>query len=120
MDIVKPSPAPLTNHFHTPIIDIDDLTLGDAVDEKNHSPSASHKTSKKRDSLPGTQFKKFSLLSTSKALPGCRPHESSHYKTNNHGSRESFADLDLHGVEDHGEGWNNLVQIGNTKIEPSH
>ena len=47
MDIEEPSPAPLTNFFHSPAVDVDDLTIGDAADANNCAPSASHKSSKR-------------------------------------------------------------------------
>ncbi|GFH56872.1 predicted protein [Chaetoceros tenuissimus] len=121
MDIEEPSPSATTNFFATPIVDVDDLDIDDAADGNNRTTSLSHKSStKKRDSLPGTQFKKRSLLVTSKPLPGCKANESERYKKDNHCSRESFADLDLYGVEDAGERWRILTTIGHTKLDASH
>ena len=118
LEIEEPSPAPLMNHFNHPVIGVDDLS--NFGDNNSNGPSHPQKKSKKKDSLPGTQFKKYSLLSTAKPLPGCKVHESDHYKSNHKCSRESFADLDLHGVADHIERWNILTNIGSTKIEASH
>ncbi|GFH49022.1 predicted protein [Chaetoceros tenuissimus] len=118
MDIEEPSPAAKTNFFATPIVDVDNLTIGDAANGNIRASSLSHKSSnKKRDSLPGTQFKRYSLLNTLKPLPGCKAHESERYKKDNHCSRESHADLDLYGVEDAGELWRILTTIGHTKID---
>lgn len=118
LEIEEPSPAPLMNHFDHPVIGVDDLS--NFGDTNSNSPSHPQKKTKKKDSLPGTQFKKYSLLSTTKPLPGCKAHKSDHYKSNNKCSRESFADLDLYGVADHTERWNILTNIGSTKIEASH
>lgn len=121
MDIEEPSPSATTNFFATPIVDIDDLDIDDAADGNNRATSLPRKSStKKRDSLPGTQFKRRSLLDTSKTLPGCKANESERYKRDNHCSRESFADLDLYGVEDASERWRILTTIAHTKIDASH
>lgn len=99
------------------MIDIDD----DDDDANQHGDSSnSQRRSKKKDSLPGTQFKKYSLLSTLKPLPGCKSHESVHYKSTHKCSRESFDDLDTYGVDDMHVRWSILAKIGTTKIEPSH
>lgn len=120
VDMEEPSPSATTNHFRDPVVQMIDIDDDDDDANQHGGSSNSQRRSKKKDSLPGTQFKKYSLLSTLKPLPGCKSHESVHYKSTHKCSRESFDDLDTYGVDDMHVRWSILAKIGTTKIEPSH
>ena len=120
IEIEEPSPSATTNHFHDPILRTDDIDDDDDAAGLHGPSSTFQKKPKRKDSLPGTQFKKYSLLTTQQPLPGCKSHESDHYKSNNKCSRESLHDLDTYGVDDVNIRWNTLVSIGATKIDAAH